>query len=470
MKFETARGIHALAVVRHAGHPGRTRQWIGIVGNTDRLLIGIDRQRVDEDVVILVGFIVHIVAAEREIERPLEFGGDPEFLAELPGPRFGQIGRHQSIAATQLGIAKDAICICERAACSKIGLEQARRGGKAIVILGRPEEIVIEAGLRNESQCGGELVFRVELNHIVLDLVGGIYLRFDHAQILRLRGVEIGADIVHQPLIGRPREIGQRVSVRHFKSFGRIERDRLTPLREINSELSAYRATAWRIGVEAGGDAAHRCRQWRVLAKLFGAAQPIVILREVLPDEVGLQMFQRAPSQSEAARPQIAAVDILLCDVVERIAVALCPFACEAQIKPIIDDGDIDHAFETLLTVIAEFGRGHGLKLIAWLDACQVHHACRGIAAIERALRPAQHFDLSRVVEFLLKEVIADEGCVVEGNGDGGIGGHRNGLCADAADLDAIAGEIGFGEVHVGNGFDEIRSAGGLGGGQLFLA
>jgi len=38
-------------------------------------------------------------------------------------------------------------------------------------------------------------------------------------------------------------------------------------------------------------------------------------------------------------------------------------------------------------------------------------------------LRPAQHFHVLDVEEFLLEEVVADEGNVVEGDGDGRIGG-----------------------------------------------
>src|SRR6185437_582178 len=84
-------------------------------------------------------------------------------------------------------------------------------------------------------------------------------------------------------------------------------------------------------------------------------------------------------------------------------------------------------------------------------------------------LRPEKHFGLPELAEFLLEELIADEGYVVERNGDGGIGGDRNRLGANAADLDAITTEVRFREGQVRNLFDQIRSACRLCRRQLFL-
>ena len=40
---------------------------------------------IDEDVIIFFGFIMQIIAADAEIERPAEIRCQPEFLAQLPG-------------------------------------------------------------------------------------------------------------------------------------------------------------------------------------------------------------------------------------------------------------------------------------------------------------------------------------------------------------------------------------------------
>ena len=58
---------------------------------------------------------------------------------------------------------------------------------------------------------------------------------------------------------------------------------------------------------------------------------------------------------------------------------------------------------------------------------------------------------------------------VVEGDGDGRIGRHRNRLRADTANLDAVAGEICFREGEVRHLFHKIRPARGLCLRQLFL-
>ena len=68
------------------------------------------RQRIDEDVIIFLRFVVQIIAADAEIERPAEIRCQPEFLAELPGMFVVQILRDQPVAATQLRIAEYSDC------------------------------------------------------------------------------------------------------------------------------------------------------------------------------------------------------------------------------------------------------------------------------------------------------------------------------------------------------------------------
>ncbi len=97
--------------------------------------------------------------------------------------------------------------------------------------------------------------------------------------------------------------------------------------------------------------------------------------------------------------------------------------------------------------------------MVGRLGREQVDDARRRVAAVKRALRAAQDFDLAQIIEFLLEEMIAQEGNVVEGNRHRRIGGHRNGLRADTADLDVVAGEIGFGKGQVRHVLDEIRTA-----------
>ena len=130
---------------------------------------------------------------------------------------------------------------------------------------------------------------------------------------------------------------------------------------------------------------------------------------------------------------------------------------------------NVDHAFVAAVGVIAPIGRQHRFELIGRFGGNDVHHARRRVAAIERALRAAQHFDLIDVVKFLLEEMIADERNIVQRDGHGRIGRHRNRLRADAADLNGVAGEIGLGESEVRHFLHKIRPARDLPRGELFL-
>ena len=177
----------------------------------------------------------------------------------------------------------------------------------------------------------------------------------------------------------------------------------------------------------------NRCDRRRGFAELFSTSETIVVFTEMLPDEIAVKIRGRVPADCQPPRPQIAAVDRRVQGRVGGIAVALRPLARHANIQAIIDDRNIDHAFEAAVLIIADVGGRHGLELIRWLGRFQIDHACRRVAPIKRALRTAQHFDLADVVEFLLEEMIADERRVVERNRHRRVGRHRNCLCPDAA-------------------------------------
>ncbi len=160
------------------------------------------------------------------------------------------------------------------------------------------------------------------------------------------------------------------------------------------------------------------------LAELFGAAHPVIVFLVVFPDEIGLQLVDGFPTDGDTARPQIAAVDALICKRIEGIALTLGPFTGKADIEAVVDDGNVQHAFEAALAIVSEFGARHRFELIGWLGGGDVHHACGRIAAVERALGPAQNFQLPDIEEFLFEEMIADKRCVVQRDGHRRIGGY----------------------------------------------
>src|SRR6185437_3528473 len=105
-----------------------------------------------------------------------------------------------------------------------------------------------------------------------------------------------------------------------------------------------------------------------------------------------------------AARPQIAAVDVVFGDRVVVVAVALGPRASQAHAQFIAHHGNIEHAFETPAVIISDVHRSHRFIMIAWLGGDEIYYARRRVAAIERSLRPAQNLHLLNVEEFLLEE------------------------------------------------------------------
>src|SRR6185437_10359359 len=82
-------------------------------------------------------------------------------------------------------------------------------------------------------------------------------------------------------------------------------------------------AAIWRL--KACGSI-HDGRRGIFLAELLGGAFAIVVFLEMLPDEIGCDLFGGLDLKRNTARPQIAAVDGFVRLFVERIAVAFGPF------------------------------------------------------------------------------------------------------------------------------------------------
>src|SRR6185437_8195416 len=95
--------------------------------------------------------------------------------------------------------------------------------------------------------------------------------------------------------------------------------------------------------------------------------------------------------QRYATRPQIAAVDAVIGQFVVGVTSALGPYAGDAQVEWIADERDVEHAFHTAVVVISDIERGHRFVTIRRLCGGEIDDACRRVAAVEGALRPAQN-------------------------------------------------------------------------------
>src|SRR6185437_7092778 len=310
-----------------------------------------------------------------------------------------------------------------RAVEEATGLKGARARVESVVVFRRPEKIVVEAGLRRERQFGRQRVIRIQFDRVVLGLVDGIERGFDHAQIGGLGGAGIGIEMdgrVDRNADPRQwRVIWKRYAVGNLKRFRRIKRRRKAALTQVVIGLIGGNAV---IPV-VDDPSIYLVRYRRRLAQLLGCAHAVVVFGEVLPHHIDLQPLDGLQAQRDAARPEIATIDALLREIVERIALTLRPFAGDAQVDAIVDDRKVDHAFEALLVIRTDFAGRHRFELIAGSCGGEVHHARRRVAAVKRALRSAQDFVLREIVEFLFEEMIAQERNVVQRNRDGRIGG-----------------------------------------------
>src|SRR6185437_12904163 len=288
--------------------------------------------------------------------------------------------------------------------------------------------------------------------------------RLDHAQITRLCGASVWVHMrIDLICIPECQNKGKRVAVWNSERICRIKRCHYTTLTEVGGRV-AYRPIDRR-----HRNTAHLRWCWIGLAELFGRTHTLVALLEMLPNEIGLHVRIWLEPNAQAARPQIAAINGLSGQAVRAVSIALGPFTCNANIKPIINNGQIDHAFETAIFIISNVNRCQRLELVGWLGGYNIYNASRGISAVERSLRAAENFNLADVEEFLFEEMVSDEGNVVQRDGHGRIRGHRYRLCANAANLNGITREIRFGEGEVWNLLHQIGPARGLCCRQLLL-
>ena len=111
----------------------------------------------------------------------------------------------------------------------------------------------------------------------------------------------------------------------------------------------------------------------------------------MFPYEISLNIGGGFPAERHPTRPQIAAIDGLVCYVVGAIATALGPFAGDSNIDTVIDDWNVDHSFEAAILVVAQIRRCHSLELIRGFCRCEIHDTRRRITAVECPLWTTQN-------------------------------------------------------------------------------
>src|SRR6185437_9920868 len=198
-------------------------------------------ERVYENVIVFLGFVMEIVPSSTEIEWAVEIRGQTKLLTELPRFLVGEVLGYQPIAATQLRVTEYAIKVTTldprhvriaggsmrkylRSAATaaaetmtkaaRVGkeripqpiqasplalgdiLKNSRRSIESVVVLRRPQEIIVVSGLRRSSNRWGDLVVSIKFQCVIFGFIYRIKGRLDHAQILRLCRARIGIEIL----------------------------------------------------------------------------------------------------------------------------------------------------------------------------------------------------------------------------------------------------------------------------------
>ncbi len=105
------------------------------------------------------------------------------------------------------------------------------------------------------------------------------------------------------------------------------------------------------------------------------------------------QIVRRFVQQLPAQHPAVAVVDLAAGHDIFDIAVALVPKALQLERQPVWNQFIIDAAFQPFLVVIAIAGIGIDIVFECGRLGDDIDDPGGSIAAKQRALRPAQHFD-----------------------------------------------------------------------------
>ena len=437
--------------------------------------VGDQGEHVIEDVVIVLGFEIEIVQSKVEIERSAEARLKAELLRPLAISRTTYVDRDHSVGAAELGIAIYAARggqfrrvhgPAEHVEEELRGVVEDRVADEPVIVLRRIIAVAGIGGLRHQLQPFGGHELEVELVDVVRRaehrVVAGRYL----TQVPRLRhpGKRVGVleDVDARPAppvgaggvgleaeqdVGGHFQIDEAAPIGH--AIGRIviERARQAALAQLAAQA--------RIGDR---DVADLCRAGIGGAQLLARARPVVVLVEMLPDQVRAKPVAGNPLHRSAGRPEVAPVDVPLGEAVVVEALAAGPGAGDADAQRVAER-NVDHAVQAHRAVIADLGLHFGAEMGVRQGGDHVDHAGRRVAAIERALRAAQHLDAGQVEEFRFEQSVAHQRRVVEAHCDRRIARRRNRLGPDPADREIVHAEIAFREGDVRNRSQQFRAA-----------
>ena len=137
------------------------------------------------------------------------------------------------------------------------------------------------------------------------------------------------------------------------------------------------------------------------IADTIGQILPRVIFG-IIGLEVDIDRIDRLEAKRDAARDRIGGAEVQVLRRIERIAIALASREGGANARLVLSEGQLDRALGLDRVIIAVAERQ--ITVVAreiGLAGDEVDRAARRIAAVKRALRPAQDFDALEIIKLL---------------------------------------------------------------------
>ena len=180
--------------------------------------------------------------------------------------------------------------------------------------------------------------------------------------------------------------------------------------------------------------ARHRLGPRIIDARLAHAIAAVIFL-EMFPDARHAEPVRRLRLDRRAKAPERPAVDVVAGIDIVHDALAVEIEARHAH-PEFLAGRQVHETLEPDHVVIAIFA-GHARAVFAQLRLVgeDVDDAAGGVAAIERALRPAQHLDSLHIVEFRVGDAGAIDRRIIFGDADALIASRRDQGIADTANL-----------------------------------
>ena len=176
-------------------------------------------------------------------------------------------------------------------------------------------------------------------------------------------------------------------------------------------------------------------------------------------DEVDRKIVTRRPGQTGTAAILIGAVDIAVGEDVVLVAIARRRPQREAA-GEIFRNAAADITGNPAIAVIAERDIDHRFRRIRRLAGVDVHRADRRVAAVKRALRPAQHFNGADVEQVLLNGTRGGDIHAIDEDADIGLNTRIGARSTDTANLHhRVTVVVGLQDVQAGDEMRQLRHA-----------